>query len=206
MRYTKARNRLARRQGTDLELKTFGTKGHGRLMRIVGVPPGQHGMGRRRKSSEMSRQLREKQKLKFMFGVTERQMRNYFTKAKRTKGNTGKYLCQLLEARLDNVLYRAGMAPTRAMARQLVTHGHIKVNDKSLSIPSYTVRQDDVIGFRRQESAKIPATEASLTRPDHVVPSWLAREGNGVKVLAVPDYETLNKQVNLRLIIEFYSK
>ena len=94
MRYTGPRNRLARRQGADLELKTFGSKNHSRLMRLLTVPPGQHGANRRRKTSEMGRQLKEKQKLKFMFGVNETQMENYFTKAKRTKGNTGRFLCQ----------------------------------------------------------------------------------------------------------------
>lgn len=206
MRYTGPRNRIARRQGVDLELKTVGTKGHGRLMRVIGVPPGQHGMNKRRKISEMAHQLREKQKLKYMFGVSEKQMFNYYTKAKRTKGNTGKFLCQLLESRLDNVIFRSGMAPTRASSRQLVTHGHVQVNGKVLSIPSYHVKVNDVIDFARSETAKIPPIENALARPDHTVPSWLSREGQVVKLISIPDYETLNKQVNLRLIVEFYSK
>ncbi len=206
MRYTGPRNRLARRQGADLELKTFGSKGHGRLMRLLTVPPGQHGANRRRKTSEMGRQLREKQKLKFMFGVNETQMENYFTKAKRTKGNTGKFLCQLLEARLDNVLFRAGFAPTRAGARQLISHKHVLVNGKVNSIASYQVRTNDTLTFRKPETAKIPHIEVSLSRPDYVVPSWLKRDGATIQLLSVPDSETLEKQLNLRLIIEFYSK
>lgn len=206
MRYTGPRNRLARRQGADLELKTLGSKNHGRLMRVLTVPPGQHGVSRRRKVSEMSKQLREKQKLKFMFGVTEKQMTNYFKKAKRSKGNTGKYLCQLLEARLDNVLFRAGFAPTRSAARQLVSHNHVKVNDKTVSIPSYQVRMSDVIAFRKSESSKIPAIDTALTRPDYSAPSWLERKDMNIEVLNTPDTEALEKQLNLRLIIEFYSK
>ncbi len=206
MRYTGPRNRLARRQGADLELKTFGSKNHSRLMRLLTVPPGQHGANRRRKTSEMGRQLREKQKLKFMFGVNETQMVNYFTKAKRTKGNTGKFLCQLLEARLDNVLYRAGFAPTRAAARQLISHHHVLLNGKLNSIASHQVRINDTISLRKAETAKIPHIETSLARPDYVVPSWLKRENMTVQLIAIPEYETLEKQLNLRLIIEFYSK
>lgn len=206
MRYTGPRNRLARRQGADLELKTIGSKSHSRLMRVLTVPPGQHGANKRRKTSEMARQLREKQKLKFMFGVNERQMENYFSKAKRTKGNTGKFLCQLLESRLDNVLYRAGFAPTRSAARQLVSHHHVTVNTKMISIASYSVRVNDVIAFRNPETLKIPHVDLALSRPDYVVPSWLKREGGTITVTATPDFGTLEKQVNLRLIIEFYSK
>jgi small subunit ribosomal protein S4 len=175
-------------------------------MRLLTVPPGQHGANRRRKTSEMGRQLREKQKLKFMFGVNETQMVNYFTKAKRTKGNTGKFLCQLLEARLDNVLYRAGFAPTRAAARQLISHHHVLLNGKLNSIASHQVRINDTISLRKAETAKIPHIETSLARPDYVVPSWLKRENMTVQLIAIPEYETLEKQLNLRLIIEFYSK
>lgn len=206
MRYTGPRNRLARRQGADLELKTFGSKSQSRLMRLLTVPPGQHGANRRRKTSEMGKQLKEKQKLKFMFGVNETQMVNYFTKAKRAKGNTGKFLCQLLEARLDNVLFRAGFAPTRAAARQLISHHHVTVNGKMNSIASYQVKINDVVTFRKAETAKIPPIETSMARPDYVVPSWLKRENASVQLLATPNFETLEKQLNLRLIIEFYSK
>jgi len=206
MRYTGPRNRLARRQGADLELKTFGSKSQSRLMRLLTVPPGQHGANRRRKTSEMGKQLKEKQKLKFMFGVNETQMVNYFTKAKRAKGNTGRFLCQLLEARLDNILYRAGFAPTRAAARQLISHHHVTVNGKMNSIASYQVRINDVVTFRKAETAKIPPIEISMSRPDYVVPSWLKRENTSVQLLNTPSFETLEKQLNLRLIIEFYSK
>jgi len=206
MRHTGPRNRLARRQGADLELKTFGSKNHSRLMRLIGVPPGQHGVVKRRKVSESSKQLREKQKLKFMFGVTERQMSNYFTKAKRAKGNTAKMLCQLLETRLDNVIYRSGFTPTRAAARQLVSHGHIALNGKKLSIASHQLSVGDTITFINSESAKIPHIDMAITRADFVAPSWLQRDGLSAVMKIIPGSEYLEKQLNLRLIIEFYSK
>ncbi|MFO0703311.1 MAG: 30S ribosomal protein S4 [Patescibacteria group bacterium] len=206
MRHTGPRNRLARRQGIDLELKTFGSKSQNRLARVIAVPPGQHGANTRRKISESGRQLREKQKLRFMFGITEKKLGSYFVVAKRFKGNTGHKLCEILEKRLDNVVYRAGFAPTRAAARQLVNHGHVLVNGKKNSIPSYNVKQDDVVAFRKADTAKIPYIETSLDRKDYEAPFWLERKGTEVKVVAVPSAETLEKQVNLRLIIEYYSK
>ncbi len=206
MRHTGPKNRLARRQGIDLELKTFGSKSQNRLTRMISIPPGQHGANTRRKLSESGRQLREKQKLRFMFGLTEKKLESYFLVAKRFKGNTGKKLCETIEKRLDNVLYRAGFAPTRAAARQLVGHGHVLVNDKKNSIPSYLVKQNDVIKFARSETAKIPYIETSLDRKDYVLPSWLTKDGDKVVVSASPTSDTLEKQVNLRLIIEYYSK
>lgn len=206
MRHIGPKNRLARRQGIDLELKTFGSKSQNRLTRMVSIPPGQHGANTRRKLSESGRQLREKQKLRFMFGLTEKKLESYFLVAKRFKGNTGKKLCEIIETRLDNVLFRAGFAPTRASARQLVNHGHVLVNGKKNSIPSYLVKQNDVINFAKAETAKIPYIETSIDRKEYVVPSWILREGPKATVAATPSSETLEKQVNLRLIIEYYSK
>lgn len=206
MRNTGPRNRIARRQGVDLELKTIGSKNHGKLMRKLSVPPGQHGANTRRKVSEHGRQLREKQKLRYMFGITETQLANYFIKAKRTKGNTGKFLVEALEARLDNVVYRAGFAPTRAAARQLVGHGHIKVDDQVLSIASYHVSKDEEITFTREATTKIPATETAMARTDIIVPGWLTRDGSRVTMALPPTSETVEKLINMRLIIEFYSK
>lgn len=206
MRYTGPKNRLARREGLDLELKTFGSNNHGKLMRKLQVPPGEHGVNTRRKSSEHRKQLREKQKMRAMFDVNEKQLGNYFKKAKRTKGNTGVFLVEMLESRLDNVVYRSGFAPTRAAARQLVTHGHICVNGKMNSIPSYTSKAKDVVTFMREKTAKIPAIEGAMSRKDYVVPSWIARDGAKATVLSIPTTDTIEKQINLRLIIEFYSK
>ncbi len=206
MRHTGPRNRLARRQGIDLELKTFGSKSQNRLTRVIGMPPGQHGANTRRKVSESGRQLREKQKLRFMFGITERSLSSYFSIAKRFKGNTGKKLCEILETRMDNVLFRAGLAPTRASARQLINHGHVTVNGKKNSIPSYLVRQSDVINFLKPESAKIPYIETAMESKEHVNPPWIERVGTETKMVGTPTSDTLEKQVNLRLVVEFYSK
>lgn len=206
MRHIGPKNRLARRQGIDLELKTFGSKSQNRLTRMVSIPPGQHGANTRRKLSESGRQLREKQKLRFMFGLTEKKLESYFLVAKRFKGNTGKKLCEIIETRLDNTLYRAGFAPTRAAARQLVNHGHVLVNGKKNSIPSYLVKQNDVVTFARAETTKIPYIETSIDRKEYIVPAWITREGSKATIVATPTSETLEKQVNLRLIIEYYSK
>ena len=136
MRYTGPRNRIARREGLDLGLKTAGSKNHARLLKKLNVPPGQHALRRRRKISDHSRQLREKQCLKYMFQLSEKQLKNYFKEAKVKKGNTAYYLAKFLEARLDNLVFRSGLAPTRAAARQLVSHGHIKVNAKIVEVYS----------------------------------------------------------------------
>lgn len=207
MRYTGPRNRIARRNGVDLELKTFGSKNHGKLMRKLSIPPGETGANKkRRKTSEHGSQLREKQKLRYMFGINERQLSNYFTEAKRAKGNTGKLLVETLESRLDNVVYRAGFAPTRAAARQLVNHGHVTVNGKMLSIPSYRTSVGQTISFAHEATAKIPAVDASLSRTDIIAPEWVKREGIKAQIVLKPSATTVEKLVNLRLIIEFYSK
>src|SRR3989338_1026851 len=134
MRYTGPRNRISRREGMDLGLKTPGSKSHASLLKKMNVLPGQHGTRGRRKVSEYGKQVREKQKLRYMFGITEKQLKNYFQKAVKKTGNTGEYLSQYLEQRLDNVVYRLGFAPTRSAARQLVSHRHVRINDKILSI------------------------------------------------------------------------
>jgi small subunit ribosomal protein S4 len=206
MRYTGPRNRVARRNGVDLELKTPGTKSHASLLKRISTPPGQHGASTRRKLSEHAKQLREKQKMRMMFGVSERQMTNYFDRAKKKKGNTGTYLCEFLEARLDNAVYRSGFAPTRAAARQLVTHGHITVNDKLLTIPSYEISPGEIIGLKNEATAAIPAVGTALARKDIVSPGWVKREGTKSKIMSAPTSETIEKLLNVRLIIEFYSK
>jgi small subunit ribosomal protein S4 len=206
MRYTGPRNRLARRNAVDLELKTFGSKSHSNLMRKLTTPPGEHGANTRRKVSEHAKQLREKQKLRFMFGLSERQMGNHFEEAKRTLGNTGKFFCEALESRLDNVVYRSGFAPTRAAARQLVSHGHINVNDRKLTVASYAVKVGETVSFKKESSSKIPAIENALARKDIQVATWIKRDGLKATVLQTPSSETVEKLINMRLIIEFYSK
>ncbi len=206
MRYTGPKNRIARREGMDLGLKTPGSKSHARLLKKINLIPGQHGTRGRRKISEWATQLREKQKLRFLFGVTEKQLKNYFKKSSAKKGNTALYVSQYLERRLDNVVYRLGFAPTRAAARQLVAHGHINVNDKKVKIPSYQLDVNDKISFFNDKSMKIPAVEKSLANKDIIVPSWLEKKAIAGKILALPTMEGIEQQINLRLIIEYYSR
>ncbi|GAB4219055.1 MAG: 30S ribosomal protein S4 [Candidatus Microgenomates bacterium] len=207
MRYTGPRNRIARQEGIDLGLKTQGTKSHARLLKRLNIPPGQHGAKKRKKISERGIQLREKQKLKYIFCISEKQLKNYFKKASAKKGNTALYLSQYLESRLDNILYRLGFVPTRNTARQLIVHGHIAVNGKKLSIPSYQVRVGDEISFLKPETAKISYIEAFLNNnKDIIVPSWLEKKGLVGKLVSLPNADEISKQINLRLIIEYYSK
>ena len=206
MRYTGPKNKVARRENMDLGMKTLGSKSHATLLRKLNILPGQHGASRRRKTSERGRQLREKQKLKFLFGISEKQLANYFGKAIRQKGNTGEILVILLESRLDNVVFRLGFAPTRAAARQLVNHGHFKVNGKKLNIPSYTTSKDDAISFSSDKSTKIPAIMSMLDKKDLILPVWLDVKSKEGKILAEPVSDDIANQINLRLVIEYYSK
>lgn len=206
MRYIGPKNRIARREGVDLGLKTIGSKNHSRLLKKLNVLPGQHGLNSKRKISERGLQLREKQKLRFIFGITEKQLKNYFKKSVIKKGNTALYLSQFLERRLDNIIYRLGFAPTRAAARQLVFHGHIAVNDKKINIPSYQVKINDKISFLKEKSSKIPYIEKMLNNKDIIVPNWLERQGAIGKLVTMPTSEEISKQCNLRLIIEYYSR
>lgn len=206
MRYTGPKNRIARRENLDLGMKTPGSKSHAGLLKKLNILPGQHGTKGKRKTSEHGKQLREKQKLRFIYGVTEKTLKNYYGHAIKKTGNTGLYMSQYLENRLDNVVYRLGYAPTRASARQLVSHNHIKVNDKVLNVSSYQVRVDDVITFAKATSAKIPTVEATLDKKDLMIPAWLERKGIAGKLVGQPTSEYVEKQVNLRLVIEFYSR
>ena len=206
MRYTGPRNRIARREGIDLGLKTPGSKSHARLLKKLNVPPGQHGLRLRRKVSERGVQLREKQKLRFLFGLTERQLKNYFKKAAFKKGNTALYVSQYLEKRLDNVVYRLGFAPTRAAARQLISHGHISVNEKKVAIASYQLRVNDKVSFLKEKSMKIPYIEKSLSNKDLILPLWIEKKAIVGMLVAEPTVEEIAKQINLRLIIEYYSR
>ncbi len=206
MRIIGPKNKQSRREGIDLGLKTPGSKSHASLLRKLNVLPGQHGTRTRRKHSERARQLREKQKLRFLFGITESQLKKYFDKSIRMKGNTAINLSQLLEKRLDNVVYRLGFTPTRPSARQLVSHQHIKVNDRIVNVSSYQVGLNDAVGFAGTKAVKIPAIETSLANKDTLIPKWLERENTSGKVIAEPSSEDIEKQINLRSVIEFYSR
>lgn len=207
MRYTGPKNRLARREGQDLGLKTPGTKSFSNLLRRINIPPGQHQIGMfKKRSGDYLSQLREKQKLKRMYGLTEKQLKNYFKKASARKENTTTYLYQLLERRLDNVVYLLGFAPTRSSARQLVNHGHIKVNDKKINIPSYQVDTNDKICFKKEKTSKIPYIAQNLEKKDFLVPPWLKREGMIGKIISLPKIDETKSTINYQLVIEFYSR
>jgi small subunit ribosomal protein S4 len=170
--------------------------------------PGQHGKDRKSKVVGYGLQLREKQKVKRIYGLVEGQFRNYFEKAERRRGVTGETLLQMLERRLDNAVYRLGFASSRAQGRQLVGHGHVRVNNAKVSIPSYQVKPGDVISIS-ENSRKVPAIISSLEMiGSRGVPSWLELDGTQFsgKVLTLPKREDSNLPVQERLIVELYSK
>lgn len=206
MRYTGPKNRVARREGMDLGLKTPGSKSHARLLRKINITPGQHGGKRKRKLSERGLQLREKQKLRYLFGIAEKQSKKYYKIAKIKPGNTALYLSQFLEKRLDNIVYRLGFAPTRASARQLVGHRHIKVNDRIVSIASYQVKIGEKVGFANEKIIKVPYLEKQLANKDLILPPWLERQAVVGKLISTPTDELIAKQINLRLVVEYYSR
>jgi len=162
-RYTGPKTKIARKFGEPIF-------GEDKVLSKKNYPPGQHGQNRRRKTSEYGIQLREKQKAKYTYGVLEKQFRNLFTRASRMKGITGEILLQLLETRLDNIVYRLGIAPTRAAARQAVLHKHVTVNGKVVNIPSYQVKPGDIVGVR--EKAQIARSDRR--RPRRLQPQQIS--------------------------------
>ena len=199
-RYTGPKSKISRKYGEPIfgDTKALEKKPH---------PPGQHGRGRRRKKSEYAVQLAEKQKAKYLYGILERQFRNMFDKASRKSGITGENLLQLLEARLDNVVYRLGIAPTRRSARQFVSHKHIIVNGNIVNIPSYTVKEGDMIGVR-EKSKSLSAISSSLSLKTSNKYKWLEWDDNTLsgKLIAYPDRESIPENINEQLIVELYSK
>lgn len=169
-------------------------------------PPGQHGRGRI-KESDYQLQLREKQKLKAMYGVLERQFRRYYEMATRESGITGESLLRLLESRIDNVVWRAGMAATRPQARQLVNHGHFRVNGKRVDIPSYQLKAGDTVSAK-ERSRELLIIQHSLDTINHPVPEWLSVNGEGrsVTVLSLPMRAQIDTGIKEQMIVELYSK
>ena len=169
--------------------------------------PGQQGANKRRKTSEYGIQLREKQKAKYTYGVLEKQFRNLFEKASRTKGIKGEVLLQFLESRLDNIVYRLGIAPTRAAARQLVLHRHINVNGKTVNIPSYSVKPGEVISVR-EKSKSLEVIADSLAGFNHSKYPWIEWDESikGGKMLHLPQREDIPENIKEQLIVELYSK
>jgi small subunit ribosomal protein S4 len=207
-RYTDAVCRLCRREGMKLFLKGERCYTEKCAIEKRNFPPGQHGKTRKAKLAGYGVQLREKQKVKRIYGVLEDQFRRYFEQAERTRGITGETLLQLLERRLDNVAYRLGLATSRAQARQLVRHGHLTVNGRKVDIPSFSVKPGDVVTVR-QSSRKVPAILHALEEvKGRGVPEWLQfdAEGMSAKVGSVPTREQINLPVQEQLIVELYSK
>lgn len=200
-RYIGPKSKIARKFGEPIY-------GPDKAFEHKNYPPGMHGNSkRRRKVSEYGLQLREKQKAKYMYGVLERQFRNLFEKAHSNKGVTGTVLLQLLESRLDNVVYRLGVAPSRSAARQLVSHKHITVNGEVVNIPSYTVRSGDIIAVREKSKSLVAITD-SLASRRHNKFAWLEwdNESKAGKFLNVPDREEIPENIKEQLIVELYSK
>ena len=202
-RYTGPRARVSRRLGTNI----WGTKGETVALDKRPYPPGEHGRSRRRGSvSEYLMQLQEKQKARFTYGLTERQFRNLFAEANRRQGVTGENMLRFLELRLDNLVYRAGWAATRPQARQFVGHGHVNVNGKRVTIPSYRLRKGDVVELRAkaQDFAVVQWNHDVL---DRTPPAWIDRDGDyKVTVRELPLREQIDVPVREQLIVELYSK
>lgn len=199
-RYTGPKQKLQRQVGEDLGLKSNALK----VARRLHTRPGFHG-SRRRKLSDYGVQLREKQKVKYMYGVLEKQLQRLYSQASKNPLATGSALLGLLERRLDNVMYRLGWAPTRPAARQLVNHGHLTVNNKKMDIPSYSVRVGDVIKIK-DKSVKIPVIADLLKEDDITPPAWLEKKGVVAKVQRFPERDDITENIDEQLIVEFYSR
>jgi small subunit ribosomal protein S4 len=199
-RYTGPMTRKSRRLGTDLV-------GNDKSYEKRPYPPGMHGRGRT-KDSEYSQQLKEKQKARFAYGVLEKQFRRYYEEATRSSGKTGDMLLQILESRLDNVVYRAGFAATRRQARQLVVHGHFLVNGHKVNVPSFRVTAQDIIDVKQKSLELHPLIVAREVHGEREVPAWLDARPNQMRILVhqLPTREQIVVDVTEQLIVELYSK
>ena len=199
-RYTGPKTRIARKFGEAI----FGPD---KVLTKKNYPPGQHGVNRRKKTSEYGIQLREKQKAKYTYGVLERQFRNLFFFFSRTKGIKGEVLLQLLEARLDNVVFRMGIAPSRPAARQLVLHRHIVVDGKVVNIPSFSVKPGQIVGVR-EKSKSLEVIGDSLSGFNHSKYPWIEWDQNSLsgKFLHLPERADIPENIKEQLIVELYSK
>jgi small subunit ribosomal protein S4 len=181
--------------------------GDNKALQKKNYAPGQHGRGKKRKQSEYATQLNEKQKAKYIYGLLERQFAKTFTEASRKKGKTGEVLLQLLEARLDNTVYRLGIAPTRRAARQLVLHKHIQVNGETVNIASFTLRPGDLVGVR-ERSKSLEVITDSLTTQSAKKYNWLEWDNSEMlgKIINLPPREDIPENISEQLIVELYSK
>lgn len=203
-RYIGPKARVSRRLGTNI----WGTRGENIAMDRRPYPPGEHGRTRRRgNASEYLLQMQEKQKARFTYGLTERQFRNLYEEASRKSGVTGEIMLRYLELRLDNVVYRAGWAATRPQARQFTSHGHVNVNGRRVTIPSYRVRKGDVIELR-PKTREFIVVRHNVDVLDRSAPAWLETTDGGMKVTVreLPLREQIDVPVREQLIVELYSK
>lgn len=207
MRYLGSKCKLCRREGKKLFLKGERCYSPKCLLDKKGaVPPGAHGYKRTRKRvSSFGVQLREKQKAKRIYGVSERQFKLYFDVATKKKGKTGEFLMQILESRLDNVLYRLGFVPSRSIARQTVSHGHVLVDGKKVNIASYQLKIDQIVSLTAK-GLKIDHIKKMLANKDYQLPQWLKRKAAVGKVNRLPKRDEVDSEVDEKLIIEYYSR
>jgi small subunit ribosomal protein S4 len=200
-RYTGPKHKIARREGVNILEKDSAS-----LQRRLNVPPGGiHGRKMKKRMSEYGQQLREKQKAKAIYGLLEKQFGNLVKKLGHKKGETGEMLISLLETRLDNIIFRLGFAKTRAMARQMVGHGLVLVNDKKLNIPSYQVRLDDVISLTPKTQKNVQVLKL-LEEKDKVIIPFLKRQGLVGKLVRMPKKDDVQVPFDLQLIVEYYSR
>lgn len=204
-RYIGPKCKLARREGTDLFLKSARRSLDSKCK--IDIAPGQHG-AKKPRLSDYGLQLREKQKIRRIYGVLEKQFRRYFAEAERRKGSTGELLLQLLESRLDNVVYRMGFGSTRAEARQLVSHKAILVNGQVVNIPSYQVKPGDVVSVREKAKKQVRILEAVGLAVQLGLPNWVSLNADKLEgtFKSVPERTELYSDVNEQLVVEFYSK
>jgi len=206
-RYTGADCKRCRREKMKLFLKGAKCDSPKCPIEIRPYPPGEHGRNRP-KESEFLLQVREKQKAKRVYGILERQFHNYYEEATRKRGKTGEVLLQILESRLDNVVYRAGFAKSRDMARQLVGHGHILVNGRKVDIPPYRVSESDIVEVRSKSHEMTPFVVARAESGERPAPAWIEVIPDKMRILvhALPARAQIDTQVQEQLIVEFYSK
>lgn len=205
-RYIGPKCKLSRREGSDLNLKSARRSLDSKCK--LDTKPGQHGRTSGARTSDYGQQLREKQKVRRIYGILEKQFRRYFFEASRRKGNTGETLLQLLECRLDNVVYRMGFGSTRAEARQLVSHKAILVNGSPVNIPSYVVKVGDVVSIREKSKGQARIQESMGLAESNGLPDWVSVDGKKLEgtLRAVPERGELSQDINESLIVELYSR
>jgi len=197
--------KLCRASGEKLVLKADRCTTKCPIDKKGAIPPGQHGIKRRRKISDYGIRLKEKQKLKKIFYLTEKQMKSYFSDAKKIQGATGETMLQGIETRLDNLVFRLGFAPSRRLSKQLIGHKHIMIDGKVVNIPSYHVKPGQIINLS-DKAVKIPLIKKTLENKEFKIPSWLERKAAVGKLVCVPKRADMDLNINEQLIVEHYSK